>query len=185
MKTLSLLTIAFLHIAMLSCKGSEKEGKEYDNKVNQEINDEINKKKEETISPKILAISLSSKNKSKASGNVTFTEEDGVVTMTAYLKGLSAGEYTIHIYAKSDYSSDDEKWEVTKEYHKGGIGNFNATEDGKGSVTFATNEWCIGCEDDKKNIVGRAIVVLQKTDDYDSQPSETVGSKVSCGGIIK
>lgn len=200
MKTLNIMGIALLSVAVLSCKGSKKEGKEYEEKVNEEIKEEITEKKEEIIAPTTLTMSLSPKSESDVSGNVTFTEEDGVVTMVAYLKGLSKGEHAIHIHAKADCSSDDGKstgghWNPTKEphgkwgaaggYHKGDIGNFSASDDGKGSVTFATNEWCIGCGDDKKDIVGKAIIVHQGTDDYESQPSGAAGSRVSCGGIIK
>ncbi|WP_298311937.1 superoxide dismutase family protein [uncultured Aquimarina sp.] len=196
MKTLNLLVIAFLSIIILSCKGDKKEGKEYENKVNEEITEE----KEETSKPKTLAMSLTPKSDSEVSGNVTFTEEGGMVTMVAYLSGLSEGEHAIHIHEKADCSSADGKstgghwnptmephgkWGASEGYHKGDIGNFNSSADGKGSITFATNEWCIGCGDEKKDIVGKAIIVHQGIDDYKSQPSGAAGSRVSCGGIIE
>ncbi|WP_299256799.1 superoxide dismutase family protein [uncultured Aquimarina sp.] len=196
MKTLNLLVIAFLSIVILSCKGDKKEGKEYENKVNEEITEE----KEETTTSKTLAMSLTPKSDSEVSGNVTFTEESGMVTMVAYLSGLSEGEHAIHIHEKADCSSADGKstgghwnptiephgkWGASEGYHKGDIGNFNTSADGKGSITFATNEWCIGCGDDKKDIVGKAIIVHQGIDDYKSQPSGAAGSRVSCGGIIE
>jgi len=194
------MVIAFLSITILSCKEDKKEGKEYENKVNKEINEEITLQKDEANKVKTLAISLSPKSESTVSGNVTFTEEGGIVTMVAYLKGLSEGEHAIHIHQKADCSSTDGKstgghWNPTMEahgkwgasggYHKGDIGNFIATADGKGSITFATNDWCMGCGDDKKDILGKAIIVHQGTDDYTSQPSGAAGSRVSCGGIIK
>ncbi|MFD2561458.1 superoxide dismutase family protein [Aquimarina rubra] len=200
MKTLNLAVIAFLSIVVLGCKGDKKEGKEYENKVNEEITQETTEGKEETTKVKTLAISLAPKSESQVSGNVTFTEEGGMVTMVAYLSGLSEGEHAIHIHEKADCSSEDGKstgghWNPTMEphgkwgaqegYHKGDIGNFNASGDGKGSITFATNEWCIGCGDDKKDIVGKAIIVHQGIDDYTSQPSGAAGSRVSCGGIIQ
>lgn len=196
MKTLNLLVIAFLSIIILGCKGDKKEGKEYENKVNEEITEE----KEETSKPKTLAMSLTPKSDSEVSGNVTFTEEGGMVTMVAYLSGLSEGEHAIHIHEKADCSSADGKstgghwnptmephgkWGASEGYHKGDIGNFNSSADGKGSITFATNEWCIGCGDEKKDIVGKAIIVHQGIDDYKSQPSGAAGSRVSCGGIIE
>ncbi|AXT50628.1 superoxide dismutase family protein [Aquimarina sp. BL5] len=196
MKTLNLLVIAFLSIIILGCKGDKKEGKEYENKVNEEITEE----KEETSKSKTLAMSLTPKSDSEVSGNVTFTEEGGMVTMVAYLSGLSEGEHAIHIHEKADCSSADGKstgghwnptmephgkWGASEGYHKGDIGNFNSSADGKGSITFATNEWCIGCGDEKKDIVGKAIIVHQGIDDYKSQPSGAAGSRVSCGGIIE
>jgi len=52
-------------------------------------------------------------------------------------------------------------------------------------VTFLTKEWCIGCGDDSKDIIGKSIIVHQGTDDFKSQPSGAAGSRISCGGIIQ
>ncbi|WP_299442907.1 superoxide dismutase family protein [uncultured Aquimarina sp.] len=200
MKTLNLFVIALLSTVVISCKGDKKEGKEYEKKVDAEITEEITEEKEEASKIKTLAISLTPKSDSDVSGTVTFTEEGGMVTMVAYLKGLSEGEHAIHIHEKADCSSADGKstgghwnptlqphgkWGAPEGYHKGDIGNFNATAEGKGSKEFATNDWCIGCGDDKKDIVGKAIIVHQGIDDYTSQPSGAAGSRVSCGGIIQ
>ena len=77
------------------------------------------------------------------------------------------------------------KWEATEGFHKGDIGNFEADADGNGSVNFSTDQWCIGCGDNSKDILGKAIIVHQGTDDYTSQPSGAAGSRVSCGGVIE
>ena len=50
------------------------------------------------------------------------------------------------------------------------ITNFEASADGKGSITTVTNEWCIGCGDETKDILGKAIIVHQGTDDFVTQP---------------
>lgn len=200
MKMLNLAIIAFLPIIFLSCNSEKKEGKAYDEKVNAEITKETNEEKEEIQNVKTLAISLSSKNDNKPSGNVTFTEESDVVTMVAYLNGLAEGEHSINIYKRADTSSDNEnydaddwnttihtyeKWKTEKGYIKGDIGNFNADSDGKGSLTFATNEWCIGCEKRDKNIIGKTIIIHQERDDSSSQSTDNSEIKVICGGVIK
>jgi len=120
MKTLSFAIIAFLSIILVSCNGEKKEGKAYDKQVNEEISKETNEEKEEIQNVKTLAISLSPKSDSKVSGNITFTEDSGVVTMVAYLNGLEEGEHAIHIHEKADCSSDDGKstgghWNPTME----------------------------------------------------------------------
>lgn len=147
-----------------------------------------------------LTMSLDSKSGSTATGNIVFTQEDGIVTMIAILSGLSAGEHAIHIHEKADCSSDDGKssgghwnptaqphgkWEDAKGYHKGDIGNFTADANGHGSITLVTGEWCIGCGDATKDILGKAIIVHQGVDDFTSQPSGNAGARVSCGGIIE
>ncbi len=148
-----------------------------------------------------LTILLSPKSKSIVSGKVEFTETNGNVQMTAMIKGLSEGSHAIHLHEKSDCSSDDGKssgghWNPTGQphgkwgdesgYHKGDIGNFNVKNEGEEAVIeFNTDQWCIGCGDETKDILGKAIIVHQGVDDFTSQPSGAAGSRVSCGGIIE
>lgn len=193
MKTLKLGLLAILSITMFGCKGEKKEATDT-NKT-----EEVAKSKEEDTT-KTLEITLTPKSESSVSGKVVFTENEGMVNMVATLSGLSEGEHAIHIHQKADCSSTDGKstgghwnptmkphgkWGATAGYHRGDIGNFKADAAGNGNITFATNEWCIDCEDKKKNIVGKAIIVHQGIDDFTSQPSGAAGSRVSCGGIIQ
>ena len=148
-----------------------------------------------------LTILLSPKSKSSVTGKVEFIESNGSIQMTAVLKGLSEGSHAIHIHEKSDCSSDDGKssgghwnptgqphgkWGAETGYHKGDIGNFmvkNAADET--TVEFSTDEWCIGCGDETKDILGKGVIVHQGVDDFTSQPSGAAGSRVSCGGIIE
>ena len=147
-----------------------------------------------------VVMGLDSKSDSNVTGNIVFTQEGGIVTMIAVLDGLTPGEHAIHIHDKADCSSADGKssgghWNPTGEphgkwgdkagYHKGDIGNFTANENGHATITKITNEWCIGCGDDTKDILGKAIIVHQGVDDFTSQPSGAAGTRVSCGGIIE
>lgn len=147
-----------------------------------------------------VVMRLDSKSESTATGNIVFTQEEGIVTMIAVLSGLTAGEHAIHIHEKADCSSDDGKssgghwnptaqphgkWADSKGYHKGDIGNFIADANGHGTITKITDEWCIGCGDANKDILGKAIIVHQGADDFTSQPSGAAGARVSCGGIIE
>lgn len=188
------MTIALLSLATLaSCKGDKKESKEVIEVVEVE---------EVEVMPEMqkLTLKLEPKSDSKASGSVVFKEEDGVVKFTAVIGGLDEGMHAIHIHDKADCSSADGKstgghWNPTNEqhgkwgaaegYHKGDIGNFPADENGNGTITMSTDQWCIGCGDPKKDVVGKAIIVHQGTDDFTSQPSGAAGARISCGGIIK
>jgi len=149
---------------------------------------------------KKIQFSLNAKNGSKANGTITFKEEDGVVLFEGTLTGLSKGTHAIHIHEKADCSSEDGKssgghWNPTFEnhgawggesgYHRGDIGNFQADADGNGSITFSTDQWCLGCDDETKNIIGKAIIVHKGEDDLVSQPSGAAGARVSCAGIIE
>ena len=54
-----------------------------------------------------------------------------------------------------------------------------------GNVSFSTDLWCLGCKNETKNILGKAIIVHQGEDDLVSQPSGAAGSRISCAGIIQ
>ena len=150
--------------------------------------------------PKKVKIALNAKSDSNVSGNVVFKETNGEVSMAAIISGLTPGQHAIHIHASSDCSSPDGKsagghWNPTSQphgkwgaetgYHKGDIGNFTADEKGNGTISFITDEWCIGCGDDTKDILGKAVIVHAGEDDLTSQPSGAAGARVSCAGIIQ
>ena len=147
----------------------------------------------------VLKINLEPKSNSSVSGTATFSEINGVVTFEAMITGLTPGVHAIHIHEKSDCSSPDGtsagghwnpefkkhgKWGEA-EYHKGDIGNFTADENGKGSITLQTDEWCIGCGDASKDILGKGLIVHQGADDFVSQPAGNAGARVACSAIIK
>ena len=149
---------------------------------------------------KKLKFNLNPKSGSTATGMVEFTEKDGKVSLEAHINGLTPGIHAIHVHEKADCSSEDGKstgghwnptfsphgaWGVATGFHRGDIGNFTADETGHGMITFTTDLWCIGCEDETKNLVGKAIIVHQGEDDLSSQPSGAAGARVSCAGIIE
>ena len=150
--------------------------------------------------PNMVVIELESKSSSETNGFVVFIEEDSKVTMEATINNLEPGEHAIHIHEKSDCSSDDGKsagghWNPTLEnhgkwgdstgFHRGDIGNFNVDENGNGTVSFTTDLWCLNCDDQNKNIIGKSIIIHQGSDDLVSQPSGAAGSRIACGGIIE
>ena len=146
-----------------------------------------------------LNITFESKSNSTVSGTASFSEKNGKVTFIAKLAGLKPGIHAIHIHEKSDCSAADGSsagghWNPTfkkhgklgqGESHKGDIGNFNADEKGNGSITFTTDEWCIGCGDTTKDILGKGLIVHEGADDYISQPSGNAGARIACSAIIK
>ncbi|WP_296315030.1 superoxide dismutase family protein [Winogradskyella sp. UBA3174] len=198
MKHLKLITMAFAVIFATACKNDTKTSTEDSNT--------------ETLTPppppapinasadKQLTINLSQKSDSNVEGVINFVENDGVVTMTGTIMGLEEGQHAIHIHEKADCSSADGKssgghWNPTAQphgawgdatgYHKGDIGNFTTKADGTASVSKTTDEWCIGCGDDTKDILGKAVIVHIGVDDLKSQPSGAAGARVGCAGIIE
>lgn len=206
MKKLSLILATVTLIVATSCKNDKKNnemnGTEGQTELNMEDSTNVEDnmmKEEEMMNEKKVVIDMQAKSGSKLTGQVVFTEENGEVTMKATINGLAEGTHAIHIHETADCSSPDgksagghwnptfaphAKWGAEEGYHKGDIGNFEVNAEGVGEITFTTNEWCIGCGDEKKDILGHAVIVHDGVDDFTSQPSGNAGSRVGCG-IIK
>ena len=193
MKKIVFPLIALIFITLISCKEKNKNSLTTVEKTEEVSPSSISQEKKEII------VQLEPKSGSKAVGKLIFKEVDGVVSLADKFQGLTAGMHAIHIHEQADCSSVDGKstgghwnptftnhgkWGNEGGYHKGDIGNFNVIDNGYGKITMETTEWCIGCEDDTKNIVGKAIIVHQGTDDFTSQPSGAAGARIICGGII-
>lgn len=177
----------------IGCKDSKKEATE----------PEVVTEKQETVQEELatkIKIRLEPKSDSKVSGSAVFTEKEGQVTMVAVFEGLSEGTHAIHLHEKADCSSADGtssgghwnptneqhgKWGDAAGYHKGDIGNMEADANGNATITFITDEWCIGCGDSNKDILNKAVIVHQDADDFKTQPTGNAGGRVSCGGVIK
>ncbi len=156
------------------------------------------KKADKQIRNKAIAI-IEAKSNSNISGTVTFTEINGSVKMVASIANASEGNHAIHIHAIGDCSAADGKsagghWNPTDEnhgkweetpFHRGDIGNMVIGDDGNGVIERETNLWCIDCDDEKKNIVGKAIIIHQGPDDFSSQPAGAAGPRIGCGAIEK
>ena len=191
-----LLFYSFLSVfIVMSCKNDQKENSSSDANSNENASETTSV----ILKDRSLTIKLEPKSGSKATGSILFKQEKDVVTMLGFVNGLEDGEYAMHIHEKSDCSAEDGtstgghwnptnenhgKWGNKNGYHKGDIGNFKVTN-GNGSITFNTSQWCIGCNDPNKDILGKAIIVHAGVDDFTTQPTGNAGGRVSCGGIIE
>tara|TARA_R110000796_G_scaffold47977_5_gene115133 strand:+ start:95857 stop:96444 length:588 start_codon:yes stop_codon:yes gene_type:complete len=195
MKNIKLLSLVLLFLGTYSCKEAKKEAKDTMENV-EAMAEEI----KEEIEVKTLKFSLEPKSDSNVKGEVSFIEENGTVSMNANLSGLTPGEHAIHIHEKADCSSADGKstgshwnptfaphgkWGSTEGYHRGDIGNFTADAEGNATVEFSTDEWCLGCGDETKNLIGKGVIVHQGEDDFVTQPTGDAGGRISCAGIIE
>jgi Cu-Zn family superoxide dismutase len=189
MKNLSILLIS-LSLSIISCKNEKKNTESTEDET---IETQVTE-------PKSVTVELSAKSESSVSGTVIFTDKNGMVSMLATASGLEPGSHAIHIHESSDCSSPDGKsagghWNPTNQphgkwgaetgYHKGDIGNFTADENGNASISISTDEWCIGCGDETKDVIGKSIIVHAGVDDFATQPTGDAGGRVSCGGIIE
>lgn len=195
MKRINAFAVGLALILSYQCKEAKKEIQEGTEAV-----EETMEAAREEVMVETVKFSMEPKSNSTVSGEVTFTEENGTVSMMAVLSGLTPGEHAIHLHEKADCSAEDGtstgghwnptnephgKWGDAAGYHKGDIGNFTADADGNATVEFSTDEWCLGCEDPNKNIKGKAVIVHQGSDDYTTQPTGDAGGRVSCTGIVE
>jgi len=141
---------------------------------------------------------LESRSGSTATGKVTFKEQDGKVSMKVEVRGLTPGEHAIHLHDKGDCSAPDAAsagghWNPSEEdhgkwghapFHHGDIGNLVANAKGKATLTVQSEVWTIG---DLKlsDVVGHAVIVHDKADDFRTQPTGNAGGRVACGVIKK
>lgn len=198
MKKIKVLTLGIVLFASYQCKDVKKAAEGVEDAV-ADVEQAAKEIKDEVMA-QTIKFTMAPKSDSGVQGEVTFTEENGEVKMTGTFAGLSEGEHAIHIHEKADCSSADGtstgghwnptsephgKWGAAEGYHKGDIGNFTADAEGNATVTFATDQWCMGCDDMNKNIIGRAVIVHQGVDDFTTQPTGDAGGRVSCTGIIQ
>ncbi|UZH54459.1 superoxide dismutase family protein [Salinimicrobium tongyeongense] len=198
MKRIGISAVLAAALVFTSCKN---ENQTADERVDEHTN--LTQQEEEagpgdTYVQDELTIQVEPRSGSNVSGTITFVQENDEVTMTAELTGLEEGMHAIHLHENADCSAEDGTsagghWNPTFEdhgewgdengYHRGDIGNFDVNANGEGSVTFTTDEWCIGCEDEKKNILNKAVIVHAGVDDYTSQPSGNAGTRIGCAEI--
>lgn len=197
MKRIALSLFVSAAMVFTGCKNEGTTAEERVDENVMETQEDIEEMDEE---PQEIVVQIKPVSGSNVSGTVTFTEENGEVTMTADVSGLTEGMHAIHLHENADCSAEDGSsagghWNPTFEdhgewgdangYHRGDIGNFDVNAEGNGSITFTTDQWCIGCEDEKENIIGQAVVIHDGVDDFTSQPSGAAGTRIGCGEITQ
>lgn len=198
MKRISISLMFFASLAIIGCKNENRDNDDQTTPSATEMDADMEETTTDEEEVKKITVTLEPKSGSDLEGEVVFTEENGEVSMTALISGLPEGEHAIHIHENADCSADDAssagghwnptfekhgKWGDPEGYHKGDIGNFEVDENGNGTISMTTDEWCIDCDDEEKNIVGKSIIVHDGVDDYTSQPAGNAGNRIGCGVI--
>jgi len=139
---------------------------------------------------------IESRSDSKVTGKATFHEAGGKVTLTIDIAGAEPGTHAVHLHDKGDCSAPDAtsagghwnpsseahgKW-GTAPFHHGDLGNIEVGADGKGSLTLSSDLWSIGGTPDT-DVIGRAVIVHAKADDFTTQPTGNAGGRVGCGVV--
>ena len=129
-----------------------------------------------------------------ARGEVTFTAEAGGVHVVGSFSGLVYGEHGFHIHEKGDCSAPDAssagghfnpggKPHAARDAamrHAGDLGNLKADPYGLARVDFVDSTISLSGAD---SIIGKAVIIHEKADDFTTQPSGNAGARQACGVI--
>lgn len=132
-----------------------------------------------------------------ATGKLSLSPSDDGVLVSGELSGLVAGsEHGFHIHEKGDCSAPDASSAGghfnpqgtphgkpgSESHHAGDMMNIVANAEGRAHVEVVVPNVSLGGAAEH-NVIGKAIVLHQKADDYVSQPAGDSGPRIACGVI--
>ena len=130
----------------------------------------------------------------QAKGTVTFERKPAGVEVAIQLEGLKPGLHGFHVHEKGDCSAPDaasagdhfnpaSQPHAAREAparHAGDLGNVEADASGKVQIKLVDSKLRL---DGPESIVGKALIVHEKADDYTTQPTGNAGARVACGVV--
>lgn len=136
---------------------------------------------------------------SQVSGSLELVGTDQGVRITGRIAGLEPGSiHGFHIHENGDCSAPDASsagghFNPTHEphgqagegpHHAGDLPNQQANAEGVATVDVLAPDVDLGTGS-STDILGKAVIVHAKPDDYTSQPSGDAGSRIACGVITR
>jgi superoxide dismutase, Cu-Zn family len=131
-------------------------------------------------------------------GVVTFEQTDSGVHVMANLSGLKPGKHGFHIHEFGDITSDDgssagghfnpqgmpHSMPMSEKRHAGDMCNIIADENGNAHLDYIDKVMKLG---GPHSIIGHAVIVHEKEDDFTTQPTGNAGARIGNGviGIAK
>lgn len=130
----------------------------------------------------------------KAHGEVVFERKPGGVEVVARVEGLAPGTHGFHVHEVGDCSSPDASSakghfnpgnqphgaREASRRHEGDLGNIAADASGKAEAKLVDRQLAL---DGPESIVGKAVIVHEKADDFTTQPTGDAGGRVACGVV--
>jgi Cu-Zn family superoxide dismutase len=143
------------------------------------------------------AVQLAPTQGNTANGSLLAAAEGGAVRISGSLQGLAPnGQFGFHIHEKGDCSAPDassagEHFNPASAQHGHPDGTahhagdmLNVTSDGQGTAQVDVRAEGVTLGDgEPTDVVGRAVVLHEKADDYATQPSGNSGKRIACGVI--
>jgi Cu-Zn family superoxide dismutase len=140
---------------------------------------------------------LSPTNGNEAAGVLDLVADNGAVSITGRITGLQPNtEHGFHVHEIGDCSAPDASTAgghfnptsqphgnpATPPHHTGDIPNVTSDAQGAATVNARLEGVTLG-DAGMSDIVGKAIVVHAKPDDYKTQPAGGSGDRIACGVI--
>lgn len=118
------------------------------------------------------------------------------VTLRVEVTQAPQGRFAVHIHERGDCSAPDalsagEHWNPASSphgkydsgaNHLGDLENLNVDETGRGRIELTSREWTIGTGL-PTDVLGKAIIIHEREDDFRTQPSGDSGKPIACGVI--
>jgi superoxide dismutase, Cu-Zn family len=131
-----------------------------------------------------------------AKGTVRFTQLEHGVQIQAEITGLTPGTHGFHIHEFGDCSAADGSsagghfnpegkthgGPNSPASHAGDYGNLEADAGGSAALTLVSHR--ITLDQSATGVLGRSVIVHEKTDDLASQPAGNAGPRIGCGVIM-
>ncbi len=179
-------------IALAGCKDEQPEPQEVDAATVSTPSQEATPMP--TVTSNVAGAQLAGPGGAKAV--VTFTEEPGGVHVVARVEGAKAGTHGFHVHAVGSCDAPDFKsagdhfnpgntphgGPTAPQHHAGDFGNVEVGADGTGNVDLVTAELTLG-SGGANDVLGKAVILHEGTDDLTTQPSGNSGARIACGVV--
>lgn len=130
-----------------------------------------------------------------ANGIVTFTQQGNKIVVDAEIAELTPGLHGFHIHEKGDCSAPDGTsaaghFNPTGQphgdpngvaHHTGDLPMLYAGADGRSKLHVELDS--LSLQPGPQGIVGKAVIIHEKFDDFRTQPTGNSGARVACGVI--
>jgi superoxide dismutase, Cu-Zn family len=137
---------------------------------------------------------LEARSGSTVSGIAEFLMHGDEMQITVILKGATPGLHAVHVHEKGDCSAPDASSAGghfnpgghqhgapdAKEHHAGDFGNITISAAGTGRLMIHSHDLALV---GPNSVIGHALIIHEKADDFVSQPTGNAGGRIACGVI--
>jgi Cu-Zn family superoxide dismutase len=138
---------------------------------------------------------IESRSGSTLTGDVTFTQNGDKVDVVVKVSGATPGDHAVHVHETGDCSAPDAKSAgghfnpngmqhgapTAEMHHPGDFGNLTVGADGTGTLTISAPMLTV--TEGPMSVIGKAVIVHEKVDDFTTQPTGNAGGRQGCAVI--